>query len=130
MAKLEGFLKVAVVNYGGYSDYHYAVYDDGVDYQVGDTVVTSTNGYTVAKIKEIVSLEEATKRFNKNITAEIIGRVDTTAYDKRVEQRKEKEKLKKEMDKRKKELQKKLDDEYYASKDETYAEMLRQYESL
>ena len=130
MAKLEGFSKVAVVNYGGYSDYHYAVYDDGVDYRVGDTVVTSTNGYTVAKIKEIVSLEEATKRFNKNITAEIIGRVDTIAYDKRVEQRKEKEKLKKEMDKRKKELQKKLDDEYYASKDETYAEMLRQYESL
>ena len=61
---------------------------------------------------------------------EIIGRVDTTAYDKSVEQRKEKEKLKKELDKRKKEIQKKLDDEYYASKDETYAEMLRQYESL
>ena len=130
MAKLEGFSKVAVINYGGYSDYHYAVYEDDTDYQVGDTVVTSTNGYTVAKIKEIVSLEEATARFNKNITAEIIGRVDTTAYDKRVEQRKEKEKLKKEMDKRKKEIQKKLDDEYYASKDETYAEMLRQYESL
>lgn len=130
MAKLEGFSKVAVVNYGGYSNYHYAVYEDGIDYQVGDTVVTSTNGYTVAKIKEIVSLEEATKRFNKNITAEIIGRVDTTAYDKRVEQRKEKDKLKKEMGKRKKELQKKLDDEYYASKDEAYAEMLRQYESL
>ena len=79
---------------------------------------------------EIVDLEEATRRFSKNITAEIIGRVDTTAYDKRVEQRKEKEKLKKELDKRKKEIQKKLDDEYYASKDETYAEMLRQYESL
>lgn len=130
MAKLEGFSKVAVVNYGGYSDYHYAVYEDGTDYQVGDTVVTSTNGYAVAKIKEIISLEEATKKFNKDITAEIIGRVDTTAYDKRVEQRKEKEKLKKEMDKRKKELQKKLDDEYYASKDESYAEMLRKYESL
>lgn len=130
MAKLEGFSKVAVVNYGGYSDYHYAVYDDGVDYQVGDTVVISTNGHTVAKIKEIISLEEATKKFNKDITAEIIGRVDTTAYNKRVEQRKEKEKLKKELDKRKKEIQKKLDDEYYASKDETYAEMLRRYESL
>ena len=130
MAKLEGFSKVAVVNYGGYSDYHYAVYEDGTDYQVGDTVVTSTNGHTVAKIKEIISLEEATKKFNKDITAEIIGRVDTTAYDKRVEQRKEKEKLKKELDKRKKEIQKKLDDEYYASKDETYAEMLRQYENL
>ena len=93
-------------------------------------MVVVSNGSTPAKIKEIVDLEEATRRFNKNITAEIIGRVDTTTYDKRVEQRKEKEKLKKELDKRKKEIQKKLDDEYYASKDETYAELLRQYESL
>ena len=130
MAKLEGFSKVAVVNYGGYSsDYHFAIYKDGIDYQVGDMVVVS-NGSTPAKIKEIIDVNEAATRFNKNITAEVIGRVDTTAYDKRVEQRKEKEKEKKEMDKRKKELQKKLDDEYYASKDETYAEMLRQYESL
>ena len=129
MTKLEGFSKVAVINYGGYSDFHFAIYEDGVDYQVGDIVVVS-NGSELAKIKEIINLEEATKRFNKNITAEIIGRVDITAYNKRVEQRKEKEKLKKEMDKRKKEIQKKLDDEYYASKDETYAEMLRQYESL
>lgn len=129
MAKLEGFSKVAVVNYGGYSDYHFAIYDDGVDYQVGDMVVVS-NGSTPAKIKEIIDVNEATARFNKNITAEVIAKFDKSAYDKRVEQRKEKEKLKKEMDKRKKEIQKKLDDEYYASKDETYAEMLRQYESL
>lgn len=130
MAKLEGFSKVAVINYGGYSgDYYFAIYDDGIDYQVGDLVALSNN-FTATKIKEIINLEEAIKRFSKNITAEIIGRVDTTAYDKRVKQREEKEKLKKEMDKRKKEIQKKLDDEYFASKDETYAEMLRQYESL
>ena len=129
MVKLEGVSKVAVVKFSGNCPYHFAIYDDGVDYQVGDMVVVS-NGSTPAKIKEIIDVNETATRFNKNITAEIIGRVDTTAYDKRVEQRKEKEKLKKEMDKRKKELQKKLDDEYYASKDETYAEMLRQYESL
>ena len=98
--------------------------------RVGSSYYHSDCFKTKEDIKEIVDLEEATKRFSKNITAEIIGRVDTTAYDKRVEQRKEKEKLKKELDKRKKEIQKKLDDEYYASKDETYAEMLRQYESL
>ena len=130
MAKLEGFSKVAVIKFGGNYPYHFAIYDDGMDYQVGDMVVLTGSNATTAKIKEIVDLEEATRRFSKNITAEIIGRVDTTAYDKRVEQRKEKEKLKKELDKRKKEIQKKLDDEYYASKDETYAEMLRQYESL
>ena len=88
MAKLEGFSKVAVVNYGGYSDYHFAIYEDGVDYQIGDMVVCS-NGSTPAKIKEIIDVNEATVRFNKNITAEIIGRVDTTAYDIRVDQRKE-----------------------------------------
>ena len=129
MAKLEGFSKVAVIKFGGNYPYHFAIYDDGTDYQVGDCVVVSANSPN-AKIDEIISIEEAAKRSSKNITAEVIGRVDVSAYEKRVEQRKEKEKLKKELDKRKKEIQKKLDDEYYASKDETYAEMLRQYESL
>lgn len=129
MAKLEGYSKVAVVNYGGYYNYHFAIYDDGTDYQVGDMVVLS-NGSAPAKIKEIIDVGEAAKRYSKNITAEVIGRVDTTAYDKRVERRKAKEELKQELNKRKQEIQKKLDDEYYASKDETYAEMLRKYESL
>ena len=78
MAKLEGFSKVAVINYSGYSNYHFAIYEDGVDYQVGDMVVFS-NGSTPAKIKEIVDLEEATRRFSKTITAEVIGKVDTSA---------------------------------------------------
>lgn len=130
MAKLEGYSKVAVINFGGFTDYYYAIYEDGINYQAGDTVVTSTNNYTVAIIKEVISIEEATTRINKNITAEVISKIDTAAYDKRVEQRKEKEKLKKEMDKRRKEIQKKLDDEYYASKDKEYAEMLRKYESM
>ena len=129
MAKLEGFSKVAVIKFGGNYPYHFAIYDDGTDYQVGDYVVVSANSPN-AKIDEIISVEEAAKRSNKNITAEVIGRVDVSAYEKRVELRKEKEKLKKELDKRKKEIQKKLDDEYYASKDETYAKMLRQYDSL
>lgn len=129
MAKLEGFSKVAVIKFGGNYPYHFAIYDDGTDYQVGDYVVVSANSPN-SKIDEIISVEEAAKRSSKNITAEVIGKVDVSAYEKRVEQRKEKEKLKKELDKRKKEIQKKLDDEYYVSKDETYAEMLRQYESL
>ena len=128
MAKVEGFLKVAVIKYGCHP-YHFAIYDDGNNYEVGDMVALSNN-CPPTKITEIISVEEAQNRFGKNITAEIIGKFDTSAYEKRVEQRKEKEKLKKELDKRKKEIQKKLDDEYYASKDETYAEMLRQYENL
>lgn len=127
MTKLEGYSKVAVVNFGGYSkDYQFAIYDDGNDYQVGDFVALSNNNPN-ARIKEIIEVSE---NYGRNITAEVIGKVDTTAYDKRVEQRKEKEKLKKEMDRRKKKIQKRLDDEYYASKDEEYAEMLRKYRSM
>lgn len=128
MGKLEGYSKVAVIKYGTYP-YYFAIYDDGNDYQVGDMVVLSGSS-TPSYITEIITPEEAGNRSGKNITAEVIGKVDISAYEKRVEQRKQKEKLKKELDKRKKEIQKKLDDEYYASKDETYAEMLREYEGL
>ena len=130
MAKLEGFSKVAVVKYGCcQTPYYFAIYDDGNDYKAGDMCLFS-GGSTPTKLEDVISVEELREKTNKNITAEVIGKVDTIAYDKRVEQRKEKEKLKKELDKRKKEIQKKLDDEYYASKDEIYAEMLRQYENL
>ena len=91
MAKLEGFSKVAVIKFGGNYPYHFAIYDDGTDYQVGDYVVVSANSPN-AKIDEIISVEEAAERSSKNITAEVIGRVDVSAYEKRVEQRKEKEK--------------------------------------
>lgn len=128
MAKLEGFTKVAVVKYNWDFPYHFAIYDDGNDYQIGDTVAFSGNSIP-AKIVDIISVEESKNRI-KDITAEVIGKIDVTAYEKRLEKRKEKEQLKKELNKRKKEIQKKLDDEYYASKDEVFAEMLKKYESL
>lgn len=128
MAKLEGYSKVVVVKYGS-CEYHFALYDDGNEYNTGDTVVFSGHSEP-AKIEEIISVEEAETRFKGNITAEVIGKVDTTAYEKRVEQRREKEKLKKEMDKRKKEIKARLDDEYYASQDEVYAKMLKEYTDI
>lgn len=128
MAKLEGYSRVVVIKYGRCS-YHFALYDDEIEYNVGETVVVSGNSLP-AKIEEIISVEEAATRFKGNVTAEVIGKVDTTAYDKRVEQRKEKEKLKKELDKRKKEIKARLDDEYYASQDEIFAEMLKKYAEM
>lgn len=128
MAKLEGYSKVAVVKYGC-CPYHFAIYDDGTDYNVGDMIILS-GGSMPAKIEEIISVEEANERFKKSITAEVICKIDTSAYDERVRKREEKEKLKKELNKRKQEIQKRLDDEYYASRDEVYAEMLKQYESM
>lgn len=128
MAKLEGYSKVAVIKYHC-GTYYFAIYDDGNDYEIGDMVIFSS-GSTPAKIKNILTLEEAKEEYPGNITAEVAGKVDISAYENRVKKRERKEELKKELNNRKKEIQKKLDDEYYASKDEVYAEMLREYESL
>lgn len=129
MAKLEGYSKVAAIRYDGYGLYYFALFDDGVNYEVGDTVVV-TGRSDIGKIEEIISIEEAAERWKKNITAEVICKVDVSAYEKRVEQRKEKEKLKKQLDKRKREIQERLDNEYYAAKDEVYAALLKAYEGM
>lgn len=128
MAKLEGYSKVAVIKYGEVP-FYFAIYDDGTEYEIGDTVVLSGSSPD-SKIVEIISKEEASERLGKNITAEVIAKYDASAYLKRVEQRKEKEKLKKELDKRKKEIQADIDNEYYASKDALFAEMLEKYKKL
>lgn len=129
MTKLEGFSKVAVVKWGYCTQYLFAIYDDGNNYQAGDMVALSNNNPN-AKIDEIISVEDARERYKKAITAEVIGKIDISAYEKRLSQRKEKEELKKQLNKRKKEIQEELDNEYYASKDDLYAEMLKRYESL
>ena len=112
MTKLEGFSKVAVIKWGYCTQYHFAIYDDGNDYKVGDMVALSDNNPN-AKIDEIISVEESRERYKRYITAEVIGKIDISAYEKRLAQRKEKAELKKELNKRKKEIQEKLDDEYY-----------------
>ena len=126
MAKLEGYSKVAAIRYGYGLLYHFALYDDGAVYEVGDNVVV-TGRSDIGKIEEIISIEEAAERWKKNITAEVICKVDVSAYQERVKNRVEKEKLKKQLDKRKKEIQERLDNEYYAAKDEEYAALLKKY---
>ena len=128
MAKLEGYSKVAEIVYGDRA-YYFAIYEDGNDYAVGDTVLLSGNS-DPDKINEIISPEEVSERYKGNITGEVIGKVDISAYKKRVQQRKEKEELKKAIDKRRKEIQEKLNDEYYASKDAEFSEMLNRYKNL
>lgn len=123
---LDGFSKVAVVKYGCCL-YHFALYDD--DINVGDTVVLS-GGSTPTTIEEIITKEEAKVRFKKDITQEVIGKVDTTKYLERVAKREEKKKLKAEMDKRKKEIQKLKEDEYFAEIDEKFAELYNKYMEL
>ena len=129
MAKvLEGYSKVVKVeNEAGFPCY-FALYDDGVDYQPGDMVVSSGWEEPV-KIKQIIPAEEITQK----IVYEVICKIDITAYTsykQRLEQRKRKEELRKELCKRKREIQGKPDDDYYASKDEKYAKLLKEYREI
>ena len=132
MAALTGYKAVAVIEQGSgccKRDYHFAIYEDGTDYKPGDMVkVSNGNGFDV--IKEIITPEEAHERFKKNITAEVICKVDTTAYDERVRKRKEAADIKKEMDKVIKQMDEKMKYEIYAEENPDLKDMLKKYMEL
>lgn len=134
MAALTGFKAVAVIEQGTgcyKKDYHYAIYDDGTTYMPGDKVyVSGTSNTCILKIKEIITPKEAADRCKKNITAEIICRVDTNAYDARVEQRKEAAALKKEMDKMIKQMDETKKYDMYAAENPELKEMLDKFKNL
>ena len=140
MARLEGYYAVAVTEEGvGYNkrDYYYAIFDDGNTYKVGDKVLVSGSNRNVLEIKDIITLEEAKEKGRKDITAEVICKVDVSAYEKRVEERKEKERRKKEADKIKKQMDKMITEmdqskryEMYASENPELAEKLKAYKEL
>ena len=134
MAKLEGYKAVAVTKEGCYGKkYSYAIYDDGEVYKAGDKIVVSGSNKDILTIEEILTPEEC----NRNITAEVICKVDTSAYDKRVEERKEKAERKKEADKIKKQMDKIITEmdqtkryEMYANDNPELAEKLKAYKEL
>lgn len=126
--KLTGYNKVAVIEING-TDYHFALYDD--DIQVGDWVLVSGNcNARLLMVKEVITKDEAKERFNKDITAEVICKVDLSAYDTRVENRKRAEKLRKEMDKKIAEMDEMNKYVLYAEKNEDLAKMLAEYREL
>ena len=133
MAKLTGYYAVAVIEEGTgccKKDYYYAVFDDGITYKAGDQVLVSGCNKDVLTIKEILTVPEAEVKCNKNITAEIICRVDTSAYDQRIENRKKAEKLKKDMDAVIKQMDVTKKYERYAADNPELAALLDQYKEL
>ena len=130
MAKLTGFNKVAVVEQGceyNTKDYFYALYNDNIS--VGDKVLVSGSASgQIWTVKDIFEYAETIP--TKNITAEVICKVDTSAYDERCINRKKAEELRKQMDKKRKEIEARKDDEYYASLDSEYAEMLAKMKEM
>lgn len=128
MGKLTGFKAVAVVKQG-YGTYHFAIYDDGVDYLPGDKIMVSGQD-NILTIEEVISPEMAEQRYKGSITAEVIGMVDTSLYETRVAKRKEADELKKSMDKAIKEMQEVDKYEMYAKQNPALKEMLNKYKSL
>lgn len=99
MPKLTGYKEVAVIEIAG-KDHHFAIYDDGQNYSVGDTVIVIGAARTgIREIKEIISIETAETRCAKGITAEVISKIDLLDYKKRVEYRRAEAKLRNEINK-------------------------------
>lgn len=134
MAKLTGYQSVAVVELGsGYSkkDYYFAIYEDGTKYAVGDTVYVSGNGSDrIVTIKDFVTPDFIEENIPKGITAEVICKINTAAYEYRVMQREEAAKLRKEMDKVIKEMDETKKYEMYAAENPALRELLNKYNEL
>lgn len=130
MSKLTGFKAVAVVKQGC-SVYHFAIFDDGMEYQAGDKVAVSgaSKDYLLT-INEVITPEEAAQRYSGNITAEVIDVVNMYNYEERVAKRKAAEDLKKSMDKAIKEMQEVDKYEMYAKQNPALKDMLDQYKKL
>lgn len=130
MAALTGYKAVAVIEKACYNqDYHFAIYEDGTDYKPGDMVkVSGGNGFDT--IKEIITPEEAHERFKKDITAEVICKIDTTAYDERVRKRKEAADIKKEMDKMIKVMDENKKYEMYANENPELLKLLNKFKEV
>ena len=131
MAKLTGYKNVAVIRQGYYEDrdYYFAIYEDGFDYHEGDKVIVSGDK-EIKIISEILTVEQASERYNKNITAEIICPVNTKSYDERVEKRKEADALKKKMDKIIKDMDEMNKYQIYADMNPELKEMLDKYKTI
>lgn len=134
MAKLDGYYAVAEIEEGCYGmKYFYAIYDDGEIYKTGDKVLVSGANRDILTITDILAPDEC----SICPTVEVICKIDTSVYDKRVKERKDKAKRKKEADKIKKQMDKMIEEmnqtnryEMYASDNPELAEKLKAYKEL
>lgn len=84
----------------------------------------------VGKISDIITPELYKEIRKEDMTAEVICKVDTTAYEERFANRERKANLKNMLMQKREKLEEVYTDEFYASKDEGYAKMLEEYNSL
>ena len=103
---------------------------------MGDNILVSGVNKNVLTIKNIITPEEAKEKGRKDITVEVICKVDTSAYDKRVKERKKAErkkeagKIKKQMDEMITGMNQTKYYDMYASDNPELAEKLKMYKEL
>lgn len=78
----------------------------------------------------MISVEEAREVYSGNICAEVKCKFDLSAYEKRVKNRAEADKLRKKMDEEIKKMDKLNKYEMYADKNPALKEMLEQFKRL
>ena len=127
--KLTGYNKVAVIEYSSSLDLHYALYDD--DIKSGDYVlVTGKLSSQILKVKNVITLDEARDVYKGDIIAEVKCKVDLSAYDQRMKNRIEAEKLRKKMDEEIKKMDELNKYEMYADRNPALKDMLEQLKGL
>lgn len=126
--KLSGFKKVAVVEISG-KDYYYALYDENIKAE-DKVLVTGRLVADILIVKNVLTVDEAKEICSVNICEEVKCKVDLSAYNKRVEDRKEAEKLRKKMDEEIKKMDELNKYEMYADRNPALREMLEQLKSL
>lgn len=123
----QGYKRVAVIKCGCV-DYHYALYDENIN--EGDECLVSGVNKSIVVINKVITSEEAKEKFNKSIIEEVICKVDSKPYLKRLENRKKAQELQKKMDKKILDLLEKNKYSMYAEKDQEIAELYSEYLSI
>lgn len=111
--------------------YYYAI-TPGLEVNINDTVIVNcATGFQVVKVVETeVENTIVNGVATYNITAMIVGKVDTVAYDAFVERQIKQKELRKELEARKKELERSEIYELLASKDPTMKSLLEEFKEL
>lgn len=134
MSKLSGYYAVAVIKQkdkdGNDKNYYFAIFDDNNTYAIGDEIIVSGITKGVVKIENILTPEEAANEFNGNIFAEVVAKVDRSAYSMRKTKRKVLNNIQKEMNDV---IDKKLGDKKYellAKEDSELKELFESYKEM
>lgn len=108
----------------------FACYADNIvegDYIVAKLAKSTNHDFGIAKVDKVLSYDDCP---TAKICREVVCKADFSAYEKRVENREKRAKLRKEMDERFKELEHLVAYEALAKEDSKMAELLKEYKEI